>query len=137
MEIRRKKMTDINKIILVGRLTKNAELKYTNSGTALTKISIAVNKSRKQNDEWINEVSFFDCIVWGKLGESISKYLIKGKQVCIEGELQQYKWEQDGQKRNKVNIVVNNIQLFGGQEKKNVNNSEKIDKENFGSNIPF
>lgn len=107
-------MNDINKVVLVGRLTRDAELKYTNSGLAITRFSVAVNRRKKQGDDWIEEASFFDIVLWGKLGEAIIKYLIKGKQLAIEGELRQNRWEQDGQSRSKVEIIANNIQLLGG-----------------------
>jgi single-strand DNA-binding protein len=108
-------MADINQVVLVGRLTRDAELKYTNTGTAVCKISLAVNRRRKSNDEWINEASFFDVVLWGKMGEAVSQYLVKGKQVGIVGELRQNKWEQDGQTRSKVEIVASNLQLLGGR----------------------
>jgi single-strand DNA-binding protein len=108
-------MADINQVILVGRLTRDAELKYTNTGTAVCKISLAVNRRRKSNDEWINEASFFDVVIWGKMGEALTQYLVKGKQVGVVGELRQNKWEQDGQTRSKVEIVASNLQLLGGR----------------------
>lgn len=107
-------MTDINTVIIVGRLTRDAELKYTNTGTAVSKISLAVNRGRKNGDQWTEEVSFFDAVLWGRMAESLQQYLVKGKQIIIEGELRQNKWEQDGQTRSKVEIVVKNLQLLGG-----------------------
>jgi single-strand DNA-binding protein len=107
-------MRDINHVVLVGRLTRDAELKYTNNGTALSKFSLAVNRSIKRGDQWTDEVSFFDCTLWGKQAEAVSQYLTKGKQVAIDGELRQNRWEQDGQNRSKVEINANNLQLLGG-----------------------
>jgi single-strand DNA-binding protein len=109
-------MTDINHVILIGRLTRDAELKYTGGGMAVTKMSIAVNRSRKNGDQWTDEVNFFDVVLWGKLGETLNKYLIKGKQVAVDGELRQNRWEQDGQARSKVEIVANNLQLLAGNQ---------------------
>ena len=107
-------MADINYVVLVGRLTRDAELKYTASGQAISKFSIAVNRRRKSGDQWEDEVNYFDIVVWGRQGEVLSNYLVKGKQVGIEGELKQDRWTQDGQNRSKVEVIASNIQLFGG-----------------------
>jgi single-strand DNA-binding protein len=107
-------MADVNVVILIGRLTRDAELKFTNSGMAICKFSIAINTRKKSGDQWVDEAHFFDVVYWGKGGEAVSKYLIKGKQVAVEGELRQNRWEQDGQARSKVEINANNVQLLGG-----------------------
>ncbi|MDR2051786.1 MAG: single-stranded DNA-binding protein [Treponema sp.] len=107
-------MADINHVVLVGRLTRDAELKYTAGGQAVCKFSIAVNRRKKSGDQWVDEANFFDIVLWGRQGESLNQYLLKGKQVGIEGELRQDRWEQDGQNRSKVEIVANNLQLLGG-----------------------
>ena len=105
---------DINRVILIGRLTKDAEMKYTPSGQAVCKISIAVNRTRKNGDQWVDEANFFDVVIWGRQGEAIAKYLEKGKAVAVDGELRQDRWQQDGQNRSKVEIVADNVQLLGG-----------------------
>ncbi|MDR2210451.1 MAG: single-stranded DNA-binding protein [Spirochaetaceae bacterium] len=107
-------MADLNHVMLIGRLTRDAELKYTAGGQAVCKFSIAVNRRRKSGDQWVDEASFFDIVLWGRQGESLNQYLVKGKQVGVDGELRQDRWEQDGQNRSKVEIVANNIQLLGG-----------------------
>ena len=107
-------MADINHVVLVGRLTRDAELKYTTSGQAVCKFSIAVNRRRKNGDQWEDEANFFDVVLWGRQGESLNQYLLKGKPVGVDGELRQDRWQQDGQNRSKVEIVANNIQLLGG-----------------------
>ena len=107
-------MADVNHVILIGRLTRDAELKYTSGGMAVCKFSIAVNKKKKSGDQWVDEANFFDIVLWGKQGESINQYLVKGKQVAVEGELHQNRWEQDGQSRSKVEINADNVQLLGG-----------------------
>jgi single-strand DNA-binding protein len=107
-------MADLNHVVLVGRLTRDAELKYTANGQAVCKFSVALNRRRKSGDQWVDEANFFDIVLWGKQGESLNQYLIKGKQVGVDGELRQDRWEQDGQNRSKVEIVANNIQLLGG-----------------------
>ncbi len=107
-------MADINHVMLVGRLTRDAELKYTSGGMAVCKFSVAVNRRKKNGDQWVEEAHFFDIVLWGRSGEAINQYLVKGKQVAIEGELRQNRWEQDGQARSKVEIMANNVQLLGG-----------------------
>ena len=107
-------MADINRVVLVGRLTRDAELKYTASGQAVCKFSVAVNRRRKNGDQWEDEASYFDIVLWGRQGESLNQYLVKGKAVGIDGELRQERWQQDGQNRSKVEIVAGNIQLLGG-----------------------
>jgi single-strand DNA-binding protein len=106
-------MADINHVVLVGRLTRNAELKYTNSGGAVSKFGIAINQRRKKDDQWVDEAHFFDVVVWGKTAESLNQYLVKGKQVGIEGQLRQSRWEQDGQARSRVEISATNVMLLG------------------------
>jgi single-strand DNA-binding protein len=107
-------MADINHVVLVGRLTRDAELKYTAGGQAVCKFSVAVNRRRKNGDQWEDEANYFDIVLWGRQGESLNQYLVKGKSVGVEGELRQDRWQQDGQNRSKVEIVANNIQLLGG-----------------------
>ena len=107
-------MADINHVVLVGRLTRDAELKYTANGQAVCKFSVAVNRRRKNGDQWEDEANYFDIVLWGRQGEAINQYLLKGKTVGVEGELRQDRWQQDGQNRSKVEIVANNIQLLGG-----------------------
>ncbi|MBN1410340.1 MAG: single-stranded DNA-binding protein [Spirochaetales bacterium] len=103
---------DINHVVIVGRLTRDAELKYTNSGTPVSKLGVAVNRRRKKDDQWVDEVSYFNVTLWGKTAESLQNYLVKGKQIGVDGELRQNRWEQDGQARSTVEIVANNIQLL-------------------------
>ena len=107
-------MVDLNHVVLIGRLTRDAELKSIASGQAVCKFSIAVNRRRKNGDQWEDEANFFDIVVWGRQGESLHQYLVKGKMVAVDGELRQDRWQQDGQNRSKVEIVANNIQLLGG-----------------------
>ena len=107
-------MTDLNHVVLIGRLTRDADLKYTSGGYAISNISRAVNRSKKDGDQWVDEGSFFDINLFGKSAENLKQYLVKGKQVAIDGELRQDRWEQDGQPRSRVVVVANNIQLVGG-----------------------
>jgi single-strand DNA-binding protein len=107
-------MADINHVVLVGRLTRDAELKSIASGQAVCKFSIAVNRRRKNGDQWEDEPNFFDIVVWGRQGESLHQYLVKGKMVAVDGELKQDRWQQDGQNRSKVEVIANYLQLLGG-----------------------
>lgn len=112
-------MADLNKWVGIGRLTRDAELKYTSGGMAVCKFSIAVNRRVKNGDQWTEEANFLDIVLWGRAGESINQYLVKGKQVAVEGELHQNRWEQDGQNRSKIEINASNVQLLGGGERGN------------------
>ncbi|MDR3019843.1 MAG: single-stranded DNA-binding protein [Treponema sp.] len=107
-------MADLNHVTLIGRLTRDAELKYTANGQAVCKFSIAVNRRRKNGDQWEDEANFFDIVVWGRQGESLHQYLVKGKMVGVDGELRQDRWQQDGQNRSRIEIVANFLQLLGG-----------------------
>lgn len=112
-------MVDINRVVLIGRLTRDAELKYTSSGQAVCKFSIAVNRRRRNGDQWEDEANFFDIILWGKTGENLHQYLIKGKTVAVDGELRQDRWQQDGQSRSKVDVMANVVQLLGSGQQQN------------------
>lgn len=104
-------MKNINKWIGEGRLTRDAELKYTNGGTAICQFSIAVNSTRKDGDNYVDEPNFFDCKLWGRYGEAMNQHLTKGRQVFIEAELRQERWEQDSQARSKVVLNVEQLGL--------------------------
>ena len=106
---------DINHVTIVGRLTRDAEISYLPSGAPMAKISIAVNRSRKNGDQWMDEVSYFDSAIFGKTAENLKPYLSKGKQVGLEGHLKQDRWEKDGQKFSRISIIADNVQLLGGR----------------------
>jgi single-strand DNA-binding protein len=106
-------MSDLAVAVIVGRLTRDAELKYTNSGQAVCHFSVATGSRRKKGDQWVEESSFWDVDLWGKPGESINQYLTKGKLVAVEGAMRQDRWEQDGQTRSKTIISANSVQLLG------------------------
>ena len=109
-------MADINKVILVGRITRDSELAYTGGGYPILKFSIAVNRRRKQGDQYVDEASFFDIRLWGKFAEALKPYTDKGQAVAIDGTLKQERWEtQSGDKRSRVVIDASYIQLLGGK----------------------
>lgn len=112
-------MTDLNHVIEIGRLTRDIserDFGYTTGGTARLNLSIALNRSEKRGGEWADKVSFFDVTVWGKTAENIKPYLHKGKQIAVDGYLDQQRWEKNGQKFSKVVIIADNVQLLGGNE---------------------
>lgn len=112
---------DINHVVLVGRLTRDAELKYTPSGSPVASMGIAINRQKKNGDAWVDEANFFDVVLWGKIAESLAPYLTKGKQIGVDGELRQNRWQQDGQNRSKVEVVANSLQLLGGSSGSSTN----------------
>lgn len=114
--------SDINSVVIVGRLTRDAELRYLNSGTAVASISIAVNSSKKDGDQWISEANFFDVSYFGKGAEGIKPYLTKGTQIAVQGSLRQGRWEKDGQKFSRVNILADSIELLGSRSSSSQNN---------------
>ena len=106
-------MADLNHWTGIGRLTREAEIKYTADGTAVVNFAIAVN--RRKGKDGTETTDFFDVTLWGKQGEGLKQYLVKGKQIAIEGRLQQDRWtDQQGQPRSKISIVAENVQLLGG-----------------------
>lgn len=109
-------MASFNRVVLVGNLTRDVELRRTPQGTAVTDIGLAVNERVKRNDEWVDEANFFDITLWGRTAEVASEYLAKGSSVLIEGRLKYETWSQeDGTKRSKVKVVGERMQMLGGR----------------------
>lgn len=109
-------MASYNRVTLVGNITRDVELRYTQSGMAVTDLGLAVNERVKQGNDWIDKPVFCDCTAWGKTAEIAQEYLGKGKPVLIEGRLQLDQWEQDGQKRSKLKVVVDRLVLLGSRD---------------------
>lgn len=110
-------MPSFNKVILMGNLTRDPELKFTQNGSALCKLGLAVNRKYKSGEEWVDEVCFVDITVWGKQAENCAEYLAKGRSALIEGRLQFSSWEtDDGQKRSKLDVVANSVQFLGSKQ---------------------
>ncbi|WP_145083008.1 single-stranded DNA-binding protein [Aureliella helgolandensis] len=110
-------MASYNRVILMGNLTRDIELRYTPAGTPVTEVGLAVNDRRKgQNGEWIDETTFVDITFWGRTAEVASEYLSKGSPVFIEGRLKLDTWEKDGQKNYKLRVVCDRMQLLGGRD---------------------
>ncbi|MDZ4727441.1 MAG: single-stranded DNA-binding protein [Leptospira sp.] len=106
---------DLNKVLLIGRLTRDPEFKSVN-GSSVVNFSIASNRIYVSNGDKKEETNYFDCVAWGKLADILKQYAGKGKQVAIEGRLQQQSWETpEGKKASKIRIYVESAQLLGGQ----------------------
>jgi single stranded DNA-binding protein (ssb) len=111
--------TNINTVVITGNLTRDPELRSTPGGTAVCKLRVAVNSSRKdgQTGEWIDKPNYFDVTVWGAQGENCANYLSKGRPVAVSGRLDWREWEaQDGSKRQAVEIIANSVQFLGSRE---------------------
>jgi single-strand DNA-binding protein len=103
-----------NRVILMGNLTRDVEVRYLQSGTAVADIGLAVNDRRKnQAGEWVDEVTFVDVTLWGRTAEIAGEYLGKGRHVLIEGRLKLDTWETDGQKRSKLKVTCERLQMLG------------------------
>src|SRR6266480_6847566 len=111
-------MANLNKVLLMGNLTRDPEVRYTPKGTAVAELGIAVNRIYSgENGEKREEVTFVDVTVWGRTAENVGEYLKKGRPVFIEGRLQLDSWEdkQSGQKRNKLKVIGETMQLIGAR----------------------
>ena len=109
-------MASFNRVILLGNTTRDIEVKYLQSGMAVAEIGLAVNDRRKgQNGEWIEETTFVDVTLWGRTAEVAGEYLSKGSPVLIEGRLKLDQWETDGQKRSKLKVIGERMQMLGSR----------------------
>ena len=109
-------MASYNRVVLVGNLTRDVEVKYLPSQMAVADIGLAVNDRRKSaSGEWVDEATFVDITLWGRTAEVAGEYLTKGSPVLIEGRLKLDSWEQDGQKRSKLKVVGERMQMLGGR----------------------
>ena len=116
-------MNDINQVILIGNLVRDSEIKYTQGGMAISSFSIAVNRSRKQGDQYVDEVSFFDINVFGKSAENLNKYLLKGTKIAVVGYLKQERWtDRNGNNASKVVVNAEQRELIGGNKPQNNQN---------------
>ena len=108
-------MASYNRVVLMGNLTRDPELRYIPSGTAVSEIGLAVNDRIKKNDQWVDEATFVDVTLWGRTAEVANEYLSKGSSILIEGRLKLDTWEKDGQKRSKLRVVADKMQMVGGR----------------------
>jgi single-strand DNA-binding protein len=109
-------MASYNRVVLVGNLTRDPELRYVASGTAVTDVGLAVNDRRKNaSGEWVDETTFVDITLWGRQAEVACEYLSKGSSCLIEGRLKLDSWEKDGQKFSKLKVIGERMQMLGGK----------------------
>jgi single-strand DNA-binding protein len=109
-------MASFNRVIVMGNLTRDVEVRYLQSGMAVADIGLAVNDRRKnQSGEWIEEVTFVDVTLWGRTAEVAGEYLSKGSPIFIEGRLKLDQWEKDGQKHSKLKVIGERMQMVGGK----------------------
>jgi single-strand DNA-binding protein len=112
-------------ITIVGRLTRDAELKYLQSGDPILGFSIATDRSAKKGNEWIKEPSYWNCTLWGKRAESLNQYMTKGTQVAVTGEAYSDNWEKDGVKHTQVKVNSHEIMLLGGKSQQSTPPADK------------
>ena len=109
-------MASFNRVILLGNVTRDPELRYIANGTAVTDIGLAVNDRRKTaTGEWVEETTFIDVTLWGRTAEVAGEYVTKGSPIMIEGRLKLDTWEKDGKKNSKLRVVGERLQLLGGR----------------------
>ena len=109
-------MASFNRVILLGNVTRDPELRYISSGTAVTDIGLAVNDRRKTpTGEWVEETTFVDVTLWGRTAEIAGEYVTKGAPLLIEGRLKLDTWEKDGKKNSKLRVVGEKMQLLGSR----------------------
>lgn len=109
-------MANLNKVLLIGRLTRDPETRSLPSGASVVSFGLAVNRvyNRRETGEKVEETCFVDVDAWGRTGETIARYMKKGRQIFIEGRLKFDSWERDGQRRSKLSVVAENFQFIDG-----------------------
>ena len=134
-------MSDLNEVVISGRLTRDTELRYTPSGTAVTDVVIASNRIWSKDSERQEETTFVDVTIWGKQAESLHTYLVKGRHLMIVGRLKLNKWEtEEGDKRSKLTMVADKINLTpsgGGKNNKPPSESKEKVGAAAAEEVPF
>lgn len=133
---------DINKIILIGRMTRDIEIKTTSGGGLIGKFSLASNRKEKSGDTWTEKAGFFDCVIFGKSAETLQKYTKKGSKLCVEGSLRWSSWEgSDGKKQSKTEIQVEGFQFLDAKPSEQGHTSQgsaaSFDSGMGDTDIPF
>jgi len=128
----------LNKVIIIGNLTRDPELKALPSGTQVCNFSVATNRTWKKDGEKKEEVEYHNCVAFAKNAENINQYMRKGSQIAVEGRLQTRSWEKDGSKHYRTEIMVESMQ-FGNKTSQNAPQqaSEGVDEEINPDDIPF
>lgn len=129
----------VNQVALTGNLTRDPELRITVSGTAILGFGIAVNDRRKnpQTGEWEDVPNFIDCVTFGKRAEALEKLLSKGAKVAIAGKLHYSSWEKDGQKRSKIEVIANDIEIMQNRKPQQEQPQEQTDDGYTDFDLPF
>ena len=135
-------MSDLNEVIVSGRLTRDSELRHTPNGTAVTDVIVASNRIWSKDSDRQEETTFVDVTIWGRQAESLQEYLVKGRHIMIVGRLKLNKWEtEQGDKRSKLTMVAEKINLTpgGGNGKNNKPSSESKQRVNATATeeVPF
>lgn len=106
----------VNQVIMMGNLTRDPELRQTPGGQSVVSFSLALNRSYKdQSGEWQEATDYIDVSAWGPLAERVAQYMTKGRRCLVQGRLQSRSWEQDGQKRSKVEVLANDVTFLDGR----------------------
>ena len=106
----------VNQVILMGNLTRDPEVRQTPTGQSVCSFSLALNRSYKDGSgEWKEVTDYIDIVAWGPLGERVGQYMSKGRRALVQGRLQSRSWEQDGQKRSKVEVLANDVTFLDGR----------------------
>lgn len=137
-------MPSYNHVAIMGNLTRDIELRYTPSGTAVCDVGIAINERIKRGEEWVDEAVFVDVTLWGRTAEVANEYLRKGSPVFIDGRLKLESWEtEDGQKRSRLKVVGDRLQLLGSRQdlqreptQPQTNNATVSSSSSYGSSDP-
>jgi single-strand DNA-binding protein len=140
-------LSNFNKVILLGNLTRDPEVRFTREGAPVASFTLAINSNRsRQEGDSKDDVSYIDLVAFGKQADLVKNYLEKGAPLLVEGRLQQRRWEQEGQKRSKVEVVVQSITFMGGSKKSTQSGSSTFpqdEDQGFGgyssneSDVPF
>lgn len=128
----------INKAIITGNLTRDAELRSTGGGLSVANFAVAVNERVKNNStgEWEDRANYIDCTMFGRRAEALAQYMTKGTKVTIEGKLRWSQWEKNGEKRSKVEVVVDEVELMARGDKR-ANEAPSASQGVYDEDIPF
>lgn len=127
----------LNQVILMGNLTRNPELRTTPSGQNVVSFSLALNRSyRDSSGEWQEATDYVDIVAWGPLAERVAQYMTKGRRCIVQGRLQSRSWEQEGQKRSKVEVLANDVTFLDSRGPADSENVSQESETNEGSKKP-
>ncbi len=129
----------INRVVVTGRLTREPELRRTASGMAILNIGIAVNDRRKnpQSGQWEDFPNYINCVMFGTRAEAVSGYLLKGSKVAIDGKLRYSSWEKDGQKRSKIEVMIDDLELLTPRNQAPAAQPIEVQPTYYEDDLPF